>query len=107
LPRLWVPRGVDVEVGAQIADAAAASGVGALAVARRQGFSARIATVRVNDELTFVLSSGLQVRFGDGSALRAKVAVARAILPRAAGAAYLDVSAPDRPVVGTNPQVSG
>lgn len=107
LPRIWVPEGADIEVGSQLGDADASQAVGALAVARELGFAARIATVRAHDELTFVLASGLQIRFGDSSSLQAKVAVARAILPKVAGSAYLDVSAPDRPVSGTNAQVSG
>jgi cell division protein FtsQ len=107
LPRIWLPRSVDIEIGAQLADADATRAVAALAVARKEGFTARIAAVRAHDELTFVLGSRLEIRFGDPTALAAKVAVARAILPRAAGAAYLDVSAPDRAVVGTNSQVSG
>lgn len=107
LPRIWIPRPVDVQVGTQLADADATLAVRAIAVARREGFAARVTTVRAHHELTFVLASGLQVRFGDASSLQAKVAVARAILPRVVGSAYLDVSAPDRPVAGNNPQVSG
>ena len=81
--------------------------VTALGVARRLGFAERVRTVRAQDELTFVLESGLELRFGDASDFRTKLAVARAILPRAGDVGYLDVSAPDRPVAGGNPQVSG
>jgi hypothetical protein len=71
------------------------------------GFAIRLKAVRAHDQLTFVLASGLERRFGDASRLAAKVAAAQALLPRVGGAAYLDVSAPERPVAGTNPQVSG
>jgi cell division protein FtsQ len=107
LPRIWVPRQVDVEVGSQLADADAVRAVTVLGVARRLGFAEPVRTVRAHDELTFVLDSGLELRFGDDTDFRAKLAVARAIRPQADGAGYLDVSAPDRPVTGTNAQVSG
>ena len=107
LPRIWLPRGVDVETGTELADADALRAVRALAAARRRGFAERIVGVRAHDELTFVLQSHLEIRFGDPSDLAAKLAVAREILPQTAGAAYLDVSAPDRPVAGTNSQASG
>lgn len=107
LPRIWVPASVDVSVGNDITDADANEAIAALALARRGGFGERIRTVRAHNELTFVLASGLEVRFGDAADLPAKVAVASAILPKALGAAYLDVSAPDRPVAGSRSQVSG
>jgi cell division protein FtsQ len=107
LPRIWLARGVDVQVGAELSDADALRAVRVLSAARRMGFGMRLKAVRAHDQLTFVLATGLELRFGDASRLAAKVAVAQALLPRVAGAAYLDVSAPERPVAGTNPQVSG
>ena len=107
LPRIWVPRQVDIEVGSQLADADAVRAVTVLGVARRLGFAERVRTVRAEHELTFVLDSGLELRFGDETDFRAKLVVARAILPQADGADYLDVSAPERPVAGGNSQVSG
>lgn len=107
LPRIWIPGAVSVQVGTPVADAAARRAVDALATARAAGFGAPVALVRASGELTFKLRSGLEIRFGDLSALRVKLAVARAILPSLGPALYLDVSAPDRPVAGTNPQVSG
>ena len=107
LPRIWLARGVDVQVGAQLSDADALRAVRVLGAVRRMGFGMRLTAVRAHDQLTFVLASGLEIRFGDASWLAAKVAAVRAILPSVVGAAYLDVSAPDRPVAGTNPQVSG
>jgi cell division protein FtsQ len=107
LPRIWVPREVDVEVGSPLADADAVRAVAVLGVARRLGFAEAVRTVRADHELTFVLDSGLELRFGDETDFRAKLAVASAILPQSNGAGYLDVSAPDRPVAGGNSQVSG
>ena len=52
-----------------------------------------------------MLRSGLEVRLGDVDDLRLKLAIARRILamlgPTATTAGYLDVSVPERPVVGT------
>jgi hypothetical protein len=51
------------------------------------------------EELTFALAGGLELRLGDESDLRLKLAVAREILPLVgAGPCYLDVSVPERPV---------
>ena len=62
-------------------------------------------------EIAFVLRSGLQVRLGDKADLRLKLAIARRILAVLGGSAtsgYVDVSVPERPVVGsTNSQVAG
>ena len=51
----------------------------------------------------FVLRSGLQVRLGDAGDLRLKLVVARRILAatgRRISDGYVDVSVPERPVVG-------
>ena len=71
-------------------------------------FTARIGTVRAADhELTFVLASGLELRFGDAVDLPLKLAVAkRLLLPVQGAGAYVDVTVPERPVTGGNPQVS-
>jgi hypothetical protein len=60
--------------------------------------------------LTFLLASGLELRLGDLQAVRLKLAVASRILPgllARGGYAYLDVSVPERPVAGLNPQPEG
>ena len=85
----------------------ASRAVHVLAAARTAGFGERIVAVRASGELTFVLGSGLEVRFGDASGLAAKVAVARTILPEAGPVGYLDVSVPERPVTGGNLKVAG
>jgi hypothetical protein len=58
--------------------------------------------------LLFRLGSGLELRLGEASDVRLKLAIARRALPLLpSDAAYLDVSVPGRPVAGpTNTQVS-
>jgi ferric-dicitrate binding protein FerR (iron transport regulator) len=58
-------------------------------------------------ELTLVLASGTQLRLGNSGDLRLKLAIAKQLLPLTTGAAYVDVSVPERPVAGYNPQVGG
>jgi len=108
LPRIWVRRAANVDQGAAVGDTDAARAIAALAAARRARFTARIATVRATDhELTFVLASGLELRFGDAVDLPLKLAVVRRLLPLVQGAsAYVDVTVPERPVADENPQVS-
>ncbi len=108
LPRIWVRRAATVDQGAAVGDADAARAVAALATARRARFTARIATVRAADhELTFVLPGGLELRFGNAVDLPLKLAVVKRLLPLLRGAsAYVDVTVPERPVAGGNPQVS-
>ena len=108
LPRIWVRRTATVDQGAAVGDADAARAIAALATARRARFTARIATVRAaDDELTFVLVSGLELRFGDPVDLPLKLAVAKRLVPLVQGvSSYVDVTVPERPVAGGNPQVS-
>jgi len=109
LPRIWIPRGDSVEVGMTLSEAATARAVQALAVARGAGFATRIATVRSSDQkLTFVLAAGLELRFGDSSSLRLKLAVAERVLPLVRGTrGYVDLAVPARPIASANPQVGG
>jgi hypothetical protein len=83
--------------------------VRALAFARRAHFRGRVRMVRAKQgELTFLLGSGLELRLGDLRAVQLKLAVAARVLPGVlarGGYAYLDVSAPERPVAGTNPKL--
>jgi cell division protein FtsQ len=111
LPRLWVTKSVDVQVGAPLPpklDAAAR----ALAPLRGAGLPGGVTTVRVGkEELTLELGGGLEVLLGDAGDLRLKLAIARRILQKtgaaAGGTGYLDVSVPLRPVLSTVPQVEG
>jgi hypothetical protein len=83
-------------------------GAAARALGLAIGFPARIATASLSHgQLVFRLRSGLELRFGDPTDIRLKLAIARhalSLLP--AGSAYLDVSVPGRPVAGPNPQLS-
>jgi cell division protein FtsQ len=108
LPRIWVRSAATVDQGAAVGDGDAASAIAALATARRARFTARIATVRAaDDELTFVLPGGLELRFGNADDLPLKLAVVTRLLPLVQGAsAYVDVTVPERPVAGGNTQVS-
>jgi cell division septal protein FtsQ len=109
LPRIWVPRSVSVDVGMTLTDSDAARALRALAIARAARFATRIKAVRASDrELTFVLSRGPELRFGDATSLRLKLAVAARMLPRVlATSGYVDLAVPDRPIAGGDPQVGG
>lgn len=111
LPRLWVKSSVDVHVGQPLPPAYAGAPA-ALAVVRGASLPGGVATVLVGpDELSLVLSGGLQVRLGDPGDLRLKLAIARRILgvtgAATTGAGYLDVSVPERPVLSGESQVGG
>jgi cell division protein FtsQ len=104
LPRIWLPRTVDVAVGETLAADEGGRAAAALALARGVGFRARIHDVSVADgTLVFGLRSGLDLRLGSDDDLPLKLAVAARILPLVRDAAYLDVSLPSRPVAGSPP----
>jgi cell division septal protein FtsQ len=112
LPRVWVPKGTTVSVGATLPTADGGLAAAALAPVARHTFPSGVRFVRASgSELTLVLRSGLEVRLGDIGDLRLKLAIAQRIL-HAVGAGpstsgYLDVSVPERPVVkANNSQVS-
>jgi cell division protein FtsQ len=111
LPRLWVTKQVDVQVGAALPPQLAAAAT-ALAPLRGAALPGGVSSVRVGkDELTLTLGGGLQVQLGDTGDLRLKLAIARRILAQTGaglgGTGYLDVSVPLRPVLSTVPQVAG
>lgn len=105
LPRIWVPHATDVAAGAFLDPAGVGSAARALALAAGVGFPARISTAAMTrGDLTFRLRSGLELRLGDPTDVRLKLAIARRALRGVpAGTAYLDVSVPGRPVAGTQP----
>ena len=107
LPRIWLPRSADVRVNATLAGAGARA-VAALAPLRPLRVRARVREVRAGGgELTLVLASGTELRLGDAGDLRLKLAIAKQVLPLTAGARYVDVSVPERPVAAFNSQVGG
>jgi cell division protein FtsQ len=107
LARVWVPRATVVEAGAFLAPETGGTTARALALAAR--FPARIAVASlVHDQLVFKLRSGVELRLGDPTDVRLKLAIVRhALRHLPPGSAYVDVSVPERPVAGpTNPQLS-
>jgi cell division protein FtsQ len=107
LPRIWVPRSVDIAVNSTLGGLGA-KGVAALAPLRPLKIGADVRQVRTADgELTLRLGSGTELRLGDSGDLRLKLSIAKQLLPLTVGAAYVDISVPERPVAGYNPQVVG
>jgi cell division protein FtsQ len=116
LPRLWVPKSVPVSLGETLPLYDGKLAAAALAPIAPGVFRGGIRTVSSSASgLTLYLGSGLQIRLGDIGNLRLKLTIARRILEIAAKAsastppAYVDVSVPARPVLGTilNSKVSG
>jgi cell division protein FtsQ len=107
LPRIWLAAGTDVAVGAPIAGVDARLEVASLL--RIEHLPGRVLAVQGGGpgRLALGLSRGQQIRLGDTSNLRVKLAIAAAILPRASGASYVDVSVPTRPVAGYSTTASG
>lgn len=106
LPRIWSAE--PVEQGAFVQDSATALSARVVRELRR-GFPARVRTVSAGREgIVLQLGSGLDLRLGEGDDLALKLAVAahvmRLVEPEID---YLDVSIPERPVAGKNPQVEG
>jgi len=111
LPQVWLTQSGDPQVGGAVADRLGRRAVRALALARKGKLGLRVRVVRAQaHELTFLLASGLELRLGDVRAIPLKLAVAARILPQVLGkdaSTYLDVSVPERPVAGDNPQPGG
>ena len=107
LPRVWAPPESDVIVGATLAGQVGAAARAAALLAETR-FPGDVRLVRGRPgQLTLVLGSGRELRLGDAAGLAVKLAVARRLLPLAAGAAYVDVSVPERSVAGYVHRVSG
>jgi hypothetical protein len=105
LPRIWLPAGTDISVNSTLAGVGA-SGVAAVAPLRPLRLVGRVRQVLAGDgQLTLVLASGTELRLGDSGDLRLKLSIAKQILPLAAGASYVDVSVPERPVAGYKSRV--
>jgi cell division protein FtsQ len=110
LPRLWAKRDVNVTVGRALPDSLLPAAL-SLAPLRGAPLPTGVRTVRAGKELTLTLGSGLEVRLGDATDLRLKLAIARRILRQTgaatAGDGYVDVSVPERPVLSTKSQLEG
>lgn len=105
LPRLWLPRTVGIRVGETLP--AADGKLAAAAVAPIAPGTLHVRTVDTRSAgLTLVLRAGPEIRLGGIGDLRLKLAIAGRILHWArirptVSAAYIDVSVPERPVLGT------
>jgi cell division protein FtsQ len=106
LPRIWVTRATPVSAGAFLAEGGPAVPARALALAA--GFPYRVETAGyAHGLLVFRLRTGVELRLGEPTDVRLKLAVARRALRQLpAGDTYLDVSVAGRPVAGQNPQLS-
>lgn len=106
LPRIWAPAAVAVAVGEPIANRGISTAIRVLAALNDSKHSLSPASVTAhNGDLTLMIGSNIELRFGDASEAALKLAVAEKILPdiaspSAGSIAYLDVSVPDRPVGG-------
>jgi cell division septal protein FtsQ len=108
LPVVWIPRGVEPEIGAVLRAEKAARAVAALASmgASAPRFLRRVWYVAEEDTgLTMILQDRFEVRLGNASDLPLKLEVARrvvdALRSSGASATYLDVAVPERPVAGS------
>lgn len=111
LPRVYVTKDVKIDVGSTPSGAVAAAAA-ATAAARGAGLPGGVHFVEVGPRnLTLRLGAAFELRLGDVSDLRLKVAIARRILRLSTdvttGTGYLDVSVPERPVLAQNSQVGG
>ena len=107
LPRIWVPRSIDVAVGGIVTETSVRRALRALVPLADDPLPIPPRTVRAHRELTLALRNGVEVRLGDATRLPLKLEVARRVVPLAGDARYLDVSVPERPVAGQHPQVEG
>jgi cell division protein FtsQ len=108
LPVVWVPRGVEPEIGSLVRAEKPARAVAALASMRgtAPSFLRRIWFVSDGEHgLTITLRERFEIRLGTAAELPLKLEVARRVLAAvdAAGspASYVDVAVPERPVAGT------
>jgi cell division septal protein FtsQ len=108
LPVVWVERSVEPEIGSILRAAGPARAVRALADLRAADprLARRVWYVKIGEDgaTTAVLRDQVEIRLGSASDLGVKLAVARRVLAtlhrEGAAAAYLDVSVPERTVVG-------
>jgi cell division protein FtsQ len=106
LPRIWVPRSADIAINSTLGGPGA-RGVAAVAPLAPLRVGADVRQVLTADgELTLVLAAGTELRLGDSGDLRLKLSIAKQLLPLTSGAAYVDVSVPERPVAAHNSQVA-
>jgi cell division protein FtsQ len=115
LPRFWLPKHVPLSAGEKLPlydGSLAAAAVAPIAPGAFHGGVQSVVSSQA--ELTLKLGTGMQVRLGDVGDLRLKLSIAHRIMRIAAsedvepGGSYVDVSVPERPVLGTtNSTVEG
>jgi hypothetical protein len=114
-PRFELPARPNVVPGAYLTDPGARVVLGALAVVPKN-FPVRIHMVRLEGgRLTMDLRApwgGPELRLGEAVDVKVKLAVAAVVLRSLSAdthssVGYVDVSVPERTVVGNNPQVEG
>lgn len=110
LPVVWLERTVDPQVGAVLAEAAPARAIRTVSAIRlaAPSLGRRVWHVKMGEggTATAVLDDRFEIRLGEVHDLSLKLTVARRVLATLRGegevAAYLDVSVPERPVVGAS-----
>jgi len=107
LPRIWLRQPVALSAGVTLASGAGADEVVLLNALRGTHLTDRVASVReIGGQWIYVLRGGVELRVGSRSELPLKLEIARRILSRTPVSGYLDVSVPERPVAGQEPQLS-
>ena len=114
LPRIWLPTSTESPDRARLlTDEPGGLAARSLAAFVGSGFpSASRSCARSTARSRLGLRGGLEIQLGAPIDLRLKIAIARGILPTlalpgAGGPDYLDITVPERPVAGRNPQLSG
>jgi cell division protein FtsQ len=108
LPRLWLPKNVQLSTGETLPLDEGRTAAAAVAPVARRAYPGGVRTVvSGKGALTLVLGEGTELRLGDLGDLRLKLAIARRILHVAAmhgdsAPAYIDVSVPERPVLAVH-----
>jgi POTRA domain, FtsQ-type len=105
LPRLWLPSDTPITLGTTLGRYDGTLAAAAVAPIPRHGFPGGVRSVASNgSELTLILGAAPQIRLGDIGDLRLKLAIAHRIMRLAGSQAstgdYIDVSVPERPVLG-------
>ncbi|HEY5659457.1 MAG TPA: FtsQ-type POTRA domain-containing protein [Gaiellaceae bacterium] len=113
LARIWVPASTDIELGSFLGGQDGGLAARSVAAFVGSGFPGRVTFVRALDgQITLGLRGGLELQLGAPVDLRLKIAIAHGIVPSlappaAGGPNFLDLSVPERPVAGRNPQPGG
>jgi cell division septal protein FtsQ len=108
LPRIWLSHAADVSLGATLGTGGGAEEVSLLVPLRDAGLDGKVTMVHVaSGQIAYKLRNGVELRVGRPDELPLKLAIAARILATTPVAGYLDVSVPERPVAGTDTQVSG